>query len=511
VLNFNGHDPAGKAAVDSQTLCINLAKRGLSVLNVEWFGSGQLAASGFAHGRLNQLDLTGTSGVGPFYLAMSRALDLLLAQPGVDPQRVGAVGFDGGGWQALLLGALDTRVRLVNPVAGYASLYTSLRNPEDLHDSEYLPYDLCTVGDYLHFTVLLSPRPLLLTYNAKDPCCFDADRTLSALVGIAGPYYKLADAERNLSWFNNEHNGAHAFDRLNRERFYRVLGENFLAENKNWSSQELECTAELRTAEELSVPLPAVNETFHSLAEKLAAKLPREPDIPGRASRLARWQDQQRVALRDLVRAKEYPVEAESVMREEAGGLTAVQWRLHFGSDWTVPATELARGTPKAAALVVADQGRKSAAVEIEQLLNSGLRVLAVDPFGFGESRPTKGEDAYPLLIAALGDRPLGVQASQVAAMARWAEAKFRNGPLVVVALGPRTSLISLVAAGVEENAIGGLELHGAWVSLKDIIKADWTMEQAPEAFCPGLLEQFDVPKLEGLVKPRPLVRRAGN
>jgi hypothetical protein len=267
----------------------------------------------------------------------------------------------------------------------------------------------------------------------------------------------------------------------------------------------------LRTAEELSVPLPAVNETFHSLAEKLAAKLPREPDVPRRASRLARWQDQQRVALRDLVRAKEYPVEAESVTHEEAGGLTAVQWRLHFGSDWTVPATELARGTPKAVALVVADQGRKSAAVEIERLLNSGLRVLAVDPFGFGESRPAKGEDAYPLLIAALGDRPLGVQACQVAAVARWAETKFRNGPLVVVALGPRTSLISLVAAGVEENAIGGLELHGAWVSLKDMIKADWTMAQAPEAFCPGLLEQFDVPKLEGLVKPRPLVRRAGN
>src|SRR5262249_33456187 len=37
VLNVNGHDANGKAAAYKQLRCINLAKRGLLALNVEWF------------------------------------------------------------------------------------------------------------------------------------------------------------------------------------------------------------------------------------------------------------------------------------------------------------------------------------------------------------------------------------------------------------------------------------------------------------------------------------------
>jgi hypothetical protein len=41
-LNVNGHDGAGKAADYKQLRCINLAKRGIISLNLEWFGMGQL-------------------------------------------------------------------------------------------------------------------------------------------------------------------------------------------------------------------------------------------------------------------------------------------------------------------------------------------------------------------------------------------------------------------------------------------------------------------------------------
>ena len=73
VLNVNGHDSKGKAAPYKQIRCINLAKRGMLALNLEWLGMGQLQGDGFSHNRMNQLDLCGTSGLAVFYLAMQRA------------------------------------------------------------------------------------------------------------------------------------------------------------------------------------------------------------------------------------------------------------------------------------------------------------------------------------------------------------------------------------------------------------------------------------------------------
>ena len=69
-LNVIGHDRGGKAVAYKQIRCINLAKRGMFALNVEWFAHGPAQGStGYSHGRMNQLDLCGTSGLAPFYLA----------------------------------------------------------------------------------------------------------------------------------------------------------------------------------------------------------------------------------------------------------------------------------------------------------------------------------------------------------------------------------------------------------------------------------------------------------
>ena len=64
-----------------QVRCINLAKRGLLALNLEWVGMGQLNTPGFSHYKINQLDLLGTSGIAVHYLAQSRAIDLMLEHP----------------------------------------------------------------------------------------------------------------------------------------------------------------------------------------------------------------------------------------------------------------------------------------------------------------------------------------------------------------------------------------------------------------------------------------------
>jgi len=91
---------------------------------------------GFTHTRMNQLDLCGVSGLAPFYLAVSRGLDILLALPYADPQRVAVSGLSGGGWQTIIISSLDPRVTIAAPVAGYSSFVTRAQFPEpDLGDS----------------------------------------------------------------------------------------------------------------------------------------------------------------------------------------------------------------------------------------------------------------------------------------------------------------------------------------------------------------------------------------
>ncbi len=257
VLAVNGHDGKGKAAGYKQIRCINLAKRGLAVLNVEWFGMGQLRKPSLQHYRMNQLDLCGTSGVAPFYLAMTRGLDVLLSLPYADAERVAVSGLSGGGWQTIFVSSLDPRVKLANPVAGYSSFRVKVRDHfKDLGDSEQTPCDLATFADYTHLTALRAPRPTLLTYNAKDNCCFEAGYALPPLLDAARPIFKLYGQEKALRSHVNDDPGTHNYEKDNRQAFYRMIGDFFYPGDKTYSGDEIPSDKEVKTAEDLAVDLP---------------------------------------------------------------------------------------------------------------------------------------------------------------------------------------------------------------------------------------------------------------
>lgn len=504
VLNVNGHvGGPGKAYVPKQIRCINQAKRGMLALNVEWIGMGQLGTAGFSHSRMCQLDLCGTSGLALHYLAMSRALDLLIGLEHADPKRVAVTGLSGGGWQTIIISALDTRVTLSNPVAGYSSFRTRTTALSDLGDSEQTPADLGMIADYAHLTAMRAPRPTLLTKNAKDDCCFAAAHALPPLLEAARPIFKLYGSEDALRSHVNEVPGTHNYEIDNRQAFYKMAGDFFYPGVKGFDAKEIPSDKEAKTPQQLEVPLPAKNEDFHTLAVSLAKNLPRDAKIPEDKAAANQWRTAARARLREIVRPKDFEIHPIRQSTEERQGVKAVFWRLQMGAAWTVPAVELSQGTPKKTAIVICDRGRDGAAEEIAKLLSADFRVVAVDPFYFGESKISSHDALFALLVATVGDRPLGLQASQVAAAARWMQSEYKAGPVTLVALGPRSSTFALVAAALEEKAIGEVRLHQPMTSLKEIIEKNATQEQMPEQFCFGLLEAFDMPQLAALVGPR--------
>jgi hypothetical protein len=511
VLNVNGHDSKGKSVPYKQIRCINLAKRGMLALNLEWLGMGQLQGDGFSHNRMNQLDLCGTSGLAVFYLAMQRGLDILVDHPHADVERVAMAGLSGGGWQTIFLSSLDRRVTLANPVAGYSSFKTRVEFFADLGDSEQTPTDLAMLADYTHLTALRAPRPTLLTYNTKDECCFLADHALQPLLDAASPIFELPGARTRLRSHVNSDPGTHNFERENREAFYKMLGDHFYAGDAAFDDKEIESQNEVKSAEELNVELPKDNLDFHKLALSQMANLPshkfakesngESPDAPVKPTA---------ESVASIVRLAKYQPTAELVDESSAGVTKAKFWRIALGEDWTVPVVELWRGTPKGTSCVAADGGRTSAVAQIEELLSGGERVLAVDPFYVGESKLEDRGYLFALLVSSVGARPLGVQADQLQAVTRWANTQFGEPLQRQIVIGPRIALAALIAAatGDDEERPQQLELHNSLGSLREIIENNWSVDQYPELFCFGLLQHCDIDDLIELARPCEVVRK---
>ena len=73
--------------------------------------------------------------------------------------------------------------------------------------------------------------------------------------------------------------------------------------------------------------------------------------------------------------------------------------------------------------------------------------------------------------------------------------------PVILKAVGPRSSLFALIAAALQPESISSVELTGAMSSLKEVVDNNGSVDKTPELFCFGLLEHFDVPQLKALAR----------
>ena len=496
VLNVNGHDANGKAADYKQIRCINLAKKGILALNLEWIGMGQLGAKGNAHGLINGVDLCGTSGIAIHYLAMTRAIDILLAHDHADPSRVGVTGLSGGGWQTAFVSGLDNRVTLANPVAGYSSFRTRVRYLSDLGDSEQTPNDLATVVDYTHLTAMRAPHATLLTFNAKDQCCFAAPHALPPLLDASRPIYRLFGADGNLRSHTNEDPGTHNYLLDNRNAFYQMISDQWSRTDHVINPREISSDSEVKTAEALAVDLPQDNLTIIGIAKNLASALPKTREKPSRAEDLAR--------LRSLVKPVIGAMDAKTIHEAKDGETSIIHRKLQIGLAWSVPIVEFSRADSKKTTILIGDAGRASLGDDVKKLLDAGRRVLAVDVYGFGEAVTPSHAYLFALTIDTVGERTLGVEVGQLIAVSRWIHERDAS-PTEIMAIGPRSSTIALVAAALEDRAIGGMTLRAPMASLKEPIEETRSYADSPELFCFGLLEWFDLKDVAGFVAPRPI------
>ena len=512
VLNLNGHvGPPGKAVDYKQERCINLAKRGMVALNPEWMGFGELQGPGYQHNNAGCLDLCGVAGIAVFYLAMSRALDVLLDQDRVDPERIAVTGLSGGGWQTIILAALDTRVRLAAPNAGYIALDSRIRHRADRGDIEQNAADLAATADYPVLTAMLAPRPALLLYNEYDDCCFRTVRARPSVYEPVRPLYAAYGRQEAFAFHNNIDPGTHNYEREHRERFYWFLNRHFLPDGRG-RDEEIPSADEVRSEEDLTVGTPKGNADFVTLARSVALGLKREKP-PGEPSALRRWQKTGRDRLRSILRYRSFPVEDVVRLASETGDdRYTMNSRYHLRDGWvlpvqtTVPSTDSSPQGSIKKRLILADAGGRDASDSVEETLREGAAAMVVEVIMQGACELGKAPHQWTMMLSSSGGRMLGLQVAQLAAVLDY-ENKALSG---LTALGPLSSVIALMASSLSGHAVDEIMLHRGLASLHCLINEPGRYETLSPLYCFGLLASFDIEDLIALTYPVRVTRVAG-
>jgi dienelactone hydrolase len=129
----------------------------------------------------------GRSVPGHMLYADRRALDLFLADPRVDPARVGCLGLSVGGFRSVHLAAMDERIQAAVEIGWMCALATYLREHDHLYRWPNV-MGLCAPGmarylDFPDVASLACPRPFLLMAGRRD--------TLYPVEGVEEAFAKI--------------------------------------------------------------------------------------------------------------------------------------------------------------------------------------------------------------------------------------------------------------------------------------------------------------------------------
>jgi dienelactone hydrolase len=535
-LNLNGHAPQGKAAEYKQKRCINNALQGMFALSLEWLGMGELDLPENAHWFGAHLNLVGACATGLFYLAMRKGLDYLHQHPNVDQHRIGVTGLSGGGWQTLTLSALDKRVAVSVPISGHFALISAIERNSDVGDIEYNSPDLRLLCDVTVLTAMRAPRPTLLIYAAEDEYGMRAPLEKPHCYDEIQRFFKLYGKEDVFAWHQNVDPGTHNYQLDNRLQAYAFFTKHF---NMPVVEREISVDDQIKRYEELVVGLPSDNLTIVGLARKIAAGTSR-PLVPTEAGARSSWSSFMRAKLKDVVRYQPVTLKhAWPISSTRNKGLETIAYRLEFSNELSATAVWLkaiAVSDQAPVVIVLNDKGMQTGRTEVLDdparapmlsewranpvawHVNRGQQVLALNLIFTGDASPDKLGDPkslwglatlYTELLAAMGDRPLGIEVAQLLAASKWLQTSKGSSSVSLESTGIRSQVAALVASALEPAAFSDILTLEGMHSFGHLLVEPVAYQDAPDLFCLDLHKEFDIEHLVALAEPTKVVQNA--
>jgi poly(3-hydroxybutyrate) depolymerase len=490
VMHVHGHSYKGKSTDFYARRCRGLARRGFVVLFVDFPGADEREPTGHALWYPNMANL-------PLQRIMvednSAALTYLASLPFVDSRRIGVTGSSGGGNQTVFFSVVDERVAAAAPTNAPCMIaeHAAAGSGAYCH-CEAIPGLVAAGVEYHDLLAAIAPRPLRVFAGIRDPL-FPIIGARKAVAEAVVAYGAVGARGRCTL---EEHYCDHSCPTAMREGTYRffertlkrrgdVAGPGDEGDDVDLADPRLRALPK-RPARFLTIGDLYRRELRKAKPRRLSARrlnalLGRRPGDSGTTCMVA-------TAGGDAEASPPYRGQARS-------SLTVV---LRMGDGAVVPVA--LRGAGSAVTVVVTDGGKQEALGKMRGA------VVAFDWRGQGETAPSTDEwQQRAAHYLSYGGRTLpGGRVTDLIGVVRWLR-ESRRKVSKVVAMGGAASLITLLAASIEQD-FPVVELHGLARTLKD---APGLIGQVHYlAWVPGLAIETDVPQLLRALGKRSVVRK---
>jgi len=538
---------AGKLALPIQSFCASSASLGIITLVFDPIGQGERFGNWRGHRHLNAL-LVGKCQLGLMVWESIRALDYLLSRPEVDPKRIGMTGASGGGLNTFFTSAIEDRFACAIPVAYPCTFSAAMKAERDLNWEDGT--DVCNqvpkVMSYAEMSDIASlfiPKPYMILSGIHDQI-FPIAGTRQIATNISHNY-GLAGVSENFRFV--EFDEVHGYQQSLREAAYGWLKKWLLnsGDGSPISEPVLDLlpnpypveysTPPFLTPDNLGGQSPTMTptqgslpgfclpqhqdlhneEVLSSMFRTVAKQMPSISPLPTRLADLSEWQGKviQRVRkklgsfpqkcllqTRIFNQVWENGMMAERITFQSEEGIT-IPGLFIMPEEWNCPVPFV---------IYAGEWGKNQGIYSslIEELVQDGYGVLAIDVRGIGETATSDFEAATNLLMmdrSLFGQRVMDViRAIDFVWERCYIAPQIDKGRLVIIGDGVG-GLWALYAAALDRRvaAVAAMDVLYSYTCL-----LDHGARFPASVYLFDVLKEFDLDHLIASIAPRPVYLR---
>ena len=436
-----------------------------------------------------------------------RAIDYLQTRPEVDPEKIGCTGNSGGGTQTAYLTALDERIKAAAPSCYIHRL--GVQTKKSMGDAEQNIFGQIAFGmDHPDYIMMRGPVPIKLLAATHD--YFDIVAVWETF-RLTKRYYTRFGYSERIDILEND--VGHNYNREQREAAVQWLLR-WLADRDTvvrepelqlFSEEEMRCTMEGQV-----MHLEGARSTYDIMQNKASELSELRKKLWTSESAACLRDEIRRIAkIRSLDELPEPEVKEIGTIAREGGLIHKLVIVPEEGIQLPALLFESPDDSDGPVTLYVNEIGKSGGlgpGGDIEMLLLSGHRVLAVDVRGMGETNQTSQRDmgkafgydwrdVYTAYL--LGKSYVGMRAEDILVCMKFART-LSDRQVHLVAVG-NVGVPALHAAALESDAFGSVTLKRTLVSWSDVIEKRKTFNQLVNAVH-GVLEVYDLPDLAGFL-----------
>ncbi len=554
VLNVIGHYAEGKSAEHVQRRCLAQARKGFVALAIDGIGQGErqiqaytreskhrpLASNmpGGVHKTIGlQAFLSGTHSFNIMAWDAIRAIDYLVARPEVDPEQIGCTGASGGGMLTTYILPFEPRIKVAIPTCNPNTYSYHVHLPSG-SDHENVFFGAFAAGIDMRGDPLFTHAPKPLLINATSDDHLNPPRGTWELGGWLDRVYRVFEAPDKFRVSMTE--GPHGYLKEQREAAYawllRWMGSD--SGSAQESDSPIEKEEDLWSTPEGDVYRLANSRGPHALVTEYLADHRPPPPVVRTGADLDNLRKNLRADLAKLLRieAIDGPPQFELQPARVVGNrrLTPIQLRPEQGV--VLPAILVESGKPYAESrnkqpdvgkkvwqrketrdgpwlesetilprgplVVYLHEAGKAAIVRdsniVDELLDQGLRILAVDLRGTGETGPGIESRHWDFLA---GKPILGQRVGDICSCVQWlSRPSMRASGVSIWAQGVNAVYAAFAALWCED--VSGLMLEDPLISFESVVSTRLP-GYGDEILLPGVLELFDLPQIYRVLAPK--------